>query len=346
VHESAKTIESAAEKAAELTKQLLGFARKGKNQNVPVNLNKVIREVVGLLGRTIDKNIHISQHLCADGTIMGDPNQMQQVILNLAVNARDAMPKGGTLLIEMATTFLDEELCIMHEDVVPGQYIVVTVTDTGCGIHQEQLGRIMEPFFTTKEKGKGTGMGLAMVYGIVKNHGGAIHVSSEVGKGSIFKVFLPLVADKPDATVKGRMDEPIRGTGHILLVDDEDVVRKIASEMLRMLGYKVATAASGQEAVDYYREFSNEIDLIVLDMVMPEMNGQECFRELKIINPGVRAVLSTGYGLNGKAQEIIDEGMFGFITKPYHLREFSEAIKNALTVTVDEGVCAPRSSSQ
>ena len=272
---------------------------------------------------------------------MGDPNQVQQVILNLAVNARDATPDGGTLLIETATSFLDEIFCMMHGDIVPGHYIVVTVTDTGCGIHQEQLGRIMEPFFTTKEKGKGTGMGLAMVYGIVKNHGGAIHVSSEVGKGSIFKVFLPLVADDPVATVNSRMAEPVRGTGHILLVDDEDVVRKIASEMLRMLGYKVATAASGQEAVDYYREASKEIDLIVLDMVMPEMDGQVCFRELKSINPDVRAVLSTGFGLNGKAQETIDEGMFGFITKPYHLREFSEAIKNALIASADS-VSVPR----
>ncbi|MBE7558122.1 PAS domain S-box protein [bacterium] len=252
--EAAKTIEKAGERAAELTRQLLGFARRGKYMSVPVDLHEVVREVVNLLGRTLDKNIAIIQRLSADiSLVQGDPNQLEQAILNLAVNARDAMPEGGELSLETHVARLDEDFCRRYLGVEPGPYLVVCVGDTGVGIPREIQDRIFEPFFTTKEQGKGTGMGLAMVYGIVRNHGGAIRVYSEVGRGSVFKVYLPLLEKPREAPVTPAGDAPRRGSGRILLVDDDEVVRKVGADMLRSLGYDVTPVCGGREAVEFYR---------------------------------------------------------------------------------------------
>ena len=208
---------------------------------------------------------------------------------------------------------------------------MVSVSDTGCGIPKEVRERIFEPFFTTKSNGEGTGMSLATVYGVVKNHGGSIQVYSEEGQGTTFKVCLPFPPDLAAQAADAEQRERVHGTGRILLVDDEEVVREVAVAILREEGYQVVTASNGKEAVERYRELAEEIDLVIIDMVMPEMDGGEVFAALKQINPSVKAILSTGYGRDGKAQDIIDEGMLGFVPKPYRPQDLSEAVATALS---------------
>jgi signal transduction histidine kinase/ActR/RegA family two-component response regulator len=333
-YRAAEIIEKAGRRAADLTRQLLGFARKGKHQTIPVDVHATIKEVIGLLFHTIDKKISITLDIHAtQALLLGDPGQIQQVILNLAVNARDAMPDGGSLLFKTEMVTLDEEYHRKHPDVVPGRYLELTITDTGHGIPREVMGRIFEPFYTTKEPGKGTGMGLAMVYGIVRNHGGSIEVKSEVGTGTTFTIHLPMsaqtIADPEVAVGIGAT----HGSGNILIVDDEEVVRNLSREFLSSLGYSVALCIDGQEAVDYYATGPKDIDLVLIDMVMPRMNGRDCFRHLKKINPAVKAILLSGYGLNATVQEAMDEGMFAFIEKPYQLNDLSEVVARALQPT-------------
>ena len=332
VFEAAAVIENGANRAAALTQQLLGFARRGKHQDVAVDFHATIRDTLSVLSRTVDKRIAIHQDLCpAHATVQGDPGQMEQVILNLAVNAADAMPVGGELTLRTQILQLDEESARRHPGATPGRYLALSVADTGHGIPSDILGRIFEPFFTTKERGKGTGMGLAMVYGIVQNHGGFIEVESETGRGTTFRVYLPLGAEEtPGAEAAQPSDQPAPGSPRVLLVDDEEIVRKVAEEFLHYLGYQVVPAADGREAVEIYRKLGPQIDLVILDMVMPHLNGRDTFRALKAINPAVRAVLSTGYDFNSAAQQLLDEGMVGFIQKPYQISKFSEVISDAL----------------
>ncbi|MCD6288712.1 MAG: response regulator, partial [Candidatus Hydrogenedentes bacterium] len=332
-YKAAAVIEVAGKRAAQLTEQLLGFARKGKHQNVPIDLHSTIHEVIDLLSRTIDKNIEIKRHFrIAKANVLGDPNQIQQVLLNLAINSRDAMPDGGELTFETDLADLDEIFCQSHPSVTPGRYVMISVSDTGSGIPEDIRGRIFEPFFTTKEQGKGTGMGLAMVYGIVKNHGGSIWVYSEMDQGTIVKIYLPLFVESDGDDNIGDVSSfsVISGSGRILLVDDEEVVRTVAAMMLKELGYDVIEASNGRMAIDLYRARHSEIDLVIIDMVMPKMGGRECYMALKEIDPELRAVLSTGYSLDGAAQEILDLGVNAFIQKPYVLSEISAVIAEVL----------------
>jgi PAS domain S-box-containing protein len=328
---AAEVIEKGASRAAALTQQLLGFARKGKNKNVPVDLHATLQEVLDLVAGTLSKDITLRRELAADSPwVRGDPVQLGQVILNLAVNAADAMPGGGTLTFRTQTVHSPSRPGRRNPEIHPGPHVLLTVTDTGFGIPEEVRDRIFEPFFTTKEDGKGTGMGLAMVYGIVQNHGGFIETESEVGRGTTFSICLPLAEPGTEKGPRPVAAEPVPGTGRILVVDDEETVRNVAGEFLRNLGYQVIAASNGREAVETYRAAPSEIDLVILDMVMPEMGGRECFRTLKSINPAVRAVLSTGYGFTVATQEILDEGMVGFVQKPYQLRHLSEVVAVAL----------------
>lgn len=330
-YKAADVIERAADRASQLTQQLLGFARKGKLQIAPVDPRTTINDVVSLLSRTIDKNIKITQKLRAgEAKMLGDPGQIQQVLLNLGLNARDAMPEGGDLTFETDIVVIDAATSRRYSDLPPGDYVMISVTDSGCGMSREVQDRVFEPFFTTKEQGKGTGMGLAMVYGIVKNHGGGISLYSEEGSGTTFKVYLPLTRTPDAAPLPLESREPVRGHGRILVIDDEDVVREMATDMLVALGYTVMTAADGDEALALYREKMNEIDLAVIDMVMPRMGGRDCFRELKKLNPAIKAILSTGYSRDGAAQEILDEGMMGFAQKPYRMNQLSELVASVL----------------
>jgi CheY-like chemotaxis protein len=331
VFQAADLIQRAAERAARLTSQLLGFAKLGKHQNVPVDLHDAIHEIIAFLSRTLDKRIAIRQQLRAEqATAMGDPDQIQQLLLNLTINARDAMPDGGELRFETAVVEFDAEYCRWHMGATPGTYVMLAVSDTGHGIPREFQDRVFEPFFTTKEQGKGTGMGLAMVYGIVKNHGGTIRLYSEVGHGTTFKAYLPLIAaDVPRAIGTGPVAS-LMGRGRILLVDDEPLVRESSTALLQQLGYEVVVAEDGRQAAAYYRDHSREIDLVILDLVMPRWGGRETFHALKAIDPSARVVISTGYGHNEVVQTLLDEGMAGFVPKPYHLRTLTEVLARVL----------------
>ncbi len=331
VHEAASVIERAAERAAQLTSQLLGFARGGKQHDIPVDLHETIREVSGLLQRTIDKRIAIRHELNAPcATVRSDPAQMEQVILNLALNARDAMPRGGEITFRTEAAYLEAEDCPRTQGCAPGPYLIVSVCDTGTGIAGSIRDRVFEPFFTTKEPGKGTGMGLAMVYGIVTNHGGFVTLTTEVGRGTTFRVHLPLLAD-PEQVPPADPVAPARiGAGRILLVDDEDVVRQVVSRMLIRLGYAVTALGSGPEAIELYRDDPSRFDLVILDMIMPEMGGFELFRALKALNPEIKAVLSTGYATQDAAQRVMAEGMAAFIQKPYESARLGRIIADVL----------------
>jgi len=329
MQEGLHVIQQAAERAAELTKQLLSFARRGKRQNTTVDLNSTILEVVSLLTRTVNKNISVTEHFDTDqATVLGDPGQLQQIVLNLAINGRDAMPQGGNLTFRTWRQALDAEQVMAHPGAEPGVFVALSVSDTGVGIEKKNLRRIFEPFFTTKALDKGTGMGLAMVYGIVKAHQGFIDVESNIGKGTTFTVYVP-ATDVVPATAHPA-DLPRKGHGRILVVDDEEVVRKLTHEMLQRSGYDVVTAADTTEAVTWYRAHPHEADLVIIDMVMPGKDGQECFKALKAIDPDVRAILSTGYGLDGHAQDTLDAGMVGYVQKPYHMEDLITAVADAL----------------
>ncbi len=323
VLQSAEIIERTALRAAELTQKLLGFARRGKHKNVAVNIHRAIDDCIELLSRTIDKRIEIVRRFEAShDKVMGDPTQMEQILLNLAINARDAIEDRGRITF---STRVEE----VRDELESGFYLVASVSDSGCGIPPEIRERVFEPFFTTKENGKGTGMGLAMVYGIVKNHGGTIRLDTETGRGTTFHCYLPLADQSVREEVKA-VPLMVRGSGKILVVDDEELLRDVACKLLKHLGYQVVTCVDGLQACEYYEEHQREVDLVIVDMIMPNVGGAECFRNLKRINPEVRAVLSTGYSLNDTAQQLLDEGMVGFIQKPYQLSQLSEVMAKAL----------------
>ena len=330
VAKAAGIIQRSAEKASQLTAQLLGFAERGKNLNVPVELGRVIASVTGVIERTQDPRIRIAASLRPEGgCVPGDPSQLHQVVMNLAINACDAMPEGGQLKISLEPVTLDVAFCREREWMSPGKYFLLSVADSGVGISPENLERIFDPFFTTKAPGKGTGLGLSMVFGIVKNHGGCVDVRSEAGAGTVFRIHLP---ESPDGAPKEKaeMDPAFpRGRGRILLVDDQEPVREVAKDMLEALGYDVVTAADGLEGVSRYRDLWREIDLVVLDMIMPNMSGGDCFRRMKEINPKARVVLSSGYSMDGAIQDVMNEGILAFIQKPYRLEELSRVVGTA-----------------
>jgi len=256
--------------------------------------------------------------------------QLQQVILNLAVNAGDAMADGGEICFSLENVLLEEADCQRKPGSAPGDYLVLSVSDNGTGIPAEIHGRVFEPFFTTKAPGKGTGMGLAMVYGIVKNHHGFIDLQSSASDGTTIHVFLP-VAEGPPENDSVTVATARSGSGRILVVDDEEIIRDIASQLLTKLGYTVTTATDGQDAVDRYTLAGERgIDLVIIDMMMPRMGGRDCFRALRKINPSIRAIVSSGYGLNEAVQEILDDGAISFVQKPYALDQFSQAVETAM----------------
>jgi PAS domain S-box-containing protein len=324
-------IKRVAQRGAELTRQLLTFSRKVQSQPKPLNLNQEVTAVEKLLRRTIPKMVRVELRLAGDlWTTVADPVQVGQVIMNLAVNAKDAMPDGGSLVIGTGNTTLDDGYCRDHVGSKPGRYVLLTVSDTGHGIEKEVLGHIFEPFFTTKGVGRGTGLGLAIVYGIVKGHGGFIECESEAGKGSVFKIYLP-AADQEAAEIEHEdKGQPEGGTETLLLVDDEQSIRDLAAAILSKYGYKVLTASSGEEALKVYGGGKERIGLVVLDLIMPGMGGWKCLEGLRRIDPGAKVVIATGYAPEGRSKADFEGMATGYLNKPFDMREILREVRKAL----------------
>ena len=326
-------INRSAYRASELTKELLIFSRKVESNLRPVNLNHEVAQVHKILRRTIPKMVAIELHLAEDIKILnGDPIQLEQVMMNIAVNANYAMQDGGKLVFETRNVVLDERDSKAHAGAAPGEYIQLTISDTGCGMDKETLGHIFEPFYTTKEIGEGTGLGLAMVYGIVKSHGGHITVYSEPGLGTAFNIYFPvLVEENIEQEEESEKEAEICG-GHetILLVDDEETILDIGQEMLRTYGYTTITAENGERAIEIYKREKNRIDLVILDLGMPVMGGYKCLMELIRINPEIKVIITSGYRDSDKITEALKAGAAGFIGKPYHLRDLLNKTREIL----------------
>lgn len=329
--EFASQILTSADRAAALTRQLLAFSRKGKYLNTPIDVHAAIEEVIEILERSIDKQIVIKRNLCAEKfVITGDPAQVQNAILNLALNARDALTDGGE--ITFCTKFRRFLEDLPEEELVKGCYLQLSVSDNGAGMDEDTQRRLFEPFFTTKSDDKGTGLGLASVYGTIKNHGGTIRVYSEQDQGSTFKLFFPVVDE--DLVLVKEQNKVIASRGNnerILIVDDEPVMLAVAEEILRNLGYDPVTCGDPEEALNIYRKEWNNFDLVILDMIMPKKGGRDLFQELKLINQDLKAILISGFSLNGEAQRILDLGVIAFVQKPFSEVEIATTVQKALS---------------
>jgi PAS domain S-box-containing protein len=330
-YEKIKNIETYVENGTELTRQLLGFARRGKYHAITTDINDVIEKSARMFGRT-KKEIRIQMDLVPEiWTVEVDRGQIEQALLNLYVNAWQAMPDGGSLSIKTENVVLDADFINSQPyKVEAGDYTKITVTDSGIGIDKETQARIFEPFFTTKEMGRGTGLGLASVYGIIKNHGGYINVYSETGQGTTFTIYLPASAKAIQPEVKTVTPTVVTGNGIILLIDDEKMIIDVGQELLQELGYDVLTASSGQEAIEIYRQKSTQVDLVIMDLIMPGMSGGETYDRLKEINTHVKVLLSSGYSINGQAAKIMERGCDGFIQKPFNINQLSEKIQGII----------------
>ncbi|HLZ20130.1 MAG TPA: response regulator, partial [Smithellaceae bacterium] len=322
-------IEENVKRGAKLTKQLLGFARGGKYEIRTLDVNDLVRKNAQLFTETrkeIEADFELQDNVCP---VEADAGQIDQVLLNIYINAGHAMPGGGNLHIRTANVTLPEKDAQAFE-IPPGDYVRISISDTGTGMDQATLKRIFEPFFTTKAKQGGTGLGLASAYGIIRNHGGAITVQSEPGCGATFIIYLPVSGKEVDGESSSGFGNLVSGSGVILLVDDEPLILDSASEMLKMLGYTVYPAPTGQEALSIYMEKQNLIDLVILDMILPGMNGAQILKMLKDINPGVRVILSSGYSMQGDARNVMDMGCAGFIQKPYSFADLSALVNKTI----------------
>jgi PAS domain S-box-containing protein len=329
--ETIHAIQSSAERAADLTSKLLGFGRGGKFRVRPVSLNRLAEHVLSAFAGGCDPSIRVVSRLDPEPFLVeGDEGQLDQTLLNLCWNARDAMPWGGVLTLTTGNAALDAEEAKRYHVGGPGRYAYVEVRDTGVGMTDEVQKHIFDPFYTTgRDRGR-AGMGLSMAYGVVKNHSGGIHVESSPGEGSLFRIYLPAIAPQPVAAPEAAADPYPKGTETVLLVDDEPALREMAESMLCALGYRTFVAEDGEAACRMFREHAGEIDLVVLDIIMPKMGGREAFREMRRVKPGIPVLLSSGYSVEGVVQEILSEGANGFLPKPYGLSQVARAIRRVL----------------
>jgi signal transduction histidine kinase/CheY-like chemotaxis protein/HAMP domain-containing protein len=324
------TIEKAGFRAANLTKQLLTFSRQEALDHQAIEVNDHVENVAKLLKNTLSKLISIKLELGESlPPVLSDPAQLEQIVMNLAVNARDAMPEGGQILIKSEKISVDKEFCEEHPEAKPGDYVRLSVSDQGEGIETETLPRIFEPFFTTKEFGKGTGLGLAMVYGIVKSHKGFIVVASSPGMGTNFSVYLPLADMIQKEVVPTAVPEQVL-RANILIVDDEELIATMLAEHLQSLGCRTYQASNGEEALDFLRQHADELDVAVLDLNMPVMDGKSAYEKMVEIKPELKVLISSGYTFKGSAEEILTKGAQGFIQKPYSLDNIVSKIRQVL----------------
>ncbi len=324
------TIIRAAERAAELTSKLLAFSRRTALQLAPIDVGNVLADAITLLSRTVDRKCVIELHRQAKlAVVNADASLLQNAFINLGVNAAHAMPGGGTLTFTVTDVTLDQAYCSNSRfDLKPGPHVEIEIRDTGCGIPPENLARIFEPFFTTKEQGRGTGLGLAAVYGAIQDMHGAISVYSEVGTGTVFHLCLPL-SDQVAVQQEPQL-EPVRGNGTILIVDDEEFVRVTAQSMLEQLGYQTMTADNGAVAVELLAQNPGCIALVILDMIMPVMSGREAFARLRQLEPNLPIVISSGFSKDEELQQLRQQGLSGFIRKPYRMSALSSLLADIL----------------
>ncbi len=326
VKENAGMVVNTARKAAQLTRQILLIGRKLPPERKPTEIPRFMEDSMKILRRVVEENIELEVSLTSGLPLVYiDPSQMTQVLMNLVINARDAMPSGGKISINIREFRCNEEYCSHNAYARPGHFVLLSVADTGPGIPENLRHRIFEPFFTTKELGKGTGLGLAVTHSIVTAHGGWINLYSDEGRGSRFNIYLPVLEETPPAESAVEQESYACGTGTVLLVDDEPLVRDIGLSMLTELGYKVVTASNGEEAVETYKAKAKEIDLVIIDNIMPRMDGISAARALKQIDPSVSVVLSSGYVADAQNMKEVDFN--GFLSKPYSLAQVAEIVK-------------------
>ncbi len=327
-YERLKNTEKQIQSGARLTSHLLGYARKGRYEVRPFDLNGLVEEISETFGRTkreIAIQIELAPELFA---VEADAGQIEQVLWNLFVNAADAMPGGGNLILK-TTNVTHKDMRGRLYNPKPGSYVLLTVSDTGTGMDKDTMGRIFDPFFTTKERGRGTGLGLASAYGIIKGHGGYIDVDSRKGHGASFSIYLP-ASEKMVGEALRRPDQLVMGTETVLLVDDEEAIREVGEELLETMGYTVMLARDGKEALEIYQKHGDNIDIVLLDIVMPRMGGGEVYEKMKALNSNIKVLLLSGYSIDGEAAEILDRGCDGFIQKPFTMKELSGKIREIM----------------
>jgi PAS domain S-box-containing protein len=331
IHRHFEKVRQQADRAAALTKQLLAFARRQILEPRTIDLNQVAVETLGLLENVIGSNVEIKASLAPDlSVIRADPVQIEQVLMNLCINARDAMPDGGSLIVETSNVSLDREFCALQPNARPGEYAVLSVSDTGTGMDRTTLDRLFEPFFTTKELGKGTGLGLATVYGIVSQHGGFLLVHSELGVGSTFRAYFPASTEVPKAQAVHDYGSMERGSETILIAEDHEPLRQVAQETLSGLGYDVILAVDGEEALRKFAENSRRIDLALLDVMLPKLSGTEVFARIREKKPELPVIFATGYSPDISQLDRVRQHGLPILQKPYSPHELARRVRESI----------------
>jgi CheY-like chemotaxis protein len=332
--EEPQAIKQAADRGADLVRKILTFSRKVDIQLKPVNLNDIVKSEAELLYRTIPRMIAIETDLSDDlKTIEASPNQIDQIILNLAINAKDAMPNGGTLSFHTSNVDLDEEFCQTRIGLKPGPYVLLKVSDNGVGISRDNVKHVFEPFFTTKKPGEGSGLGLSTVFGVVSMHRGWVEIESSPGQGAQIFIYFPASGHEPTFKTDTESIKPKGGSETILIVDDEAPVRKLVKSILEKAGYSVLTASNGKEALEIYSRHGSDIALVVLDLIMPEMGGDTCLERLHTMDPNVRTLIMSGFGMDEKKEKLLQEKQVRLVSKPFDMIDFLNVVRQTLDRT-------------